>query len=113
MTEAEIGDLIRMNVIWVLAALLVLVFILKAVRIVPQSEKYVVERLGRLRSVLGPGINLIVPFLDVVKHKVSVLERQLPECGSGCDHQRQCSGADRHFGVLPHSSPGKDGLPYP
>lgn len=78
MTEAEIGDLIRMNVIWVLAALLVLVFILKAVRIVPQSEKYVVERLGRLRSVLGPGINLIVPFLDVVKHKVSVLERQLP-----------------------------------
>lgn len=78
MTEAEIGDLIRMNVIWVLAVLLVLVFILKAVRIVPQSEKYVVERLGRLRSVLGPGINLIVPFLDVVKHKVSVLERQLP-----------------------------------
>ena len=47
-------------------------------RIVPQSEKYVVERFGRLHSVLGPGINFIVPFLDVVRHKVSVLERQLP-----------------------------------
>ncbi|TFL20308.1 SPFH/Band 7/PHB domain protein [Jannaschia formosa] len=48
------------------------------VRIVPQSEKYVVERFGRLKSVLGPGINLIVPFLDRVAHKVSILERQLP-----------------------------------
>ena len=48
------------------------------VRIVPQSEKYVVERFGRLRAVLGPGINLIIPFLDRVAHKISVLERQLP-----------------------------------
>ncbi|HRM74494.1 MAG TPA: stomatin-like protein, partial [Paracoccus sp. (in: a-proteobacteria)] len=40
--------------------------------------KYVVERFGRLRAVLGPGINFIVPFLDRVAHKISVLERQLP-----------------------------------
>jgi regulator of protease activity HflC (stomatin/prohibitin superfamily) len=38
----------------------------------------VVERFGRLRSVLGPGINFVVPFLDRIAHKVSVLERQLP-----------------------------------
>jgi regulator of protease activity HflC (stomatin/prohibitin superfamily) len=50
-----------------------------AVRIVPQSEKHVVERFGRLKSVLGPGINFIVPFLDRIAHKVSILERQLPE----------------------------------
>lgn len=49
-----------------------------AIRIVPQSEKHVVERFGRLKSVLGPGINFIVPFLDKVAHKVSILERQLP-----------------------------------
>src|SRR5690606_40916666 len=36
------------------------------------------ERFGRLRSVLGPGINFVVPFLDRIAHKVSVLERQLP-----------------------------------
>ncbi|MEM6711273.1 MAG: SPFH domain-containing protein [Pseudomonadota bacterium] len=48
------------------------------VRIVPQSEKFVVERFGRLRSVLGPGINIIVPFIDTVAHQVSILERQLP-----------------------------------
>ena len=37
-----------------------------------------VERFGRLQAVLGPGINFIIPFLDRVRHKVSILERQLP-----------------------------------
>jgi regulator of protease activity HflC (stomatin/prohibitin superfamily) len=31
-----------------------------------------------LRSVLGPGINIIVPFIDRIAHKISILERQLP-----------------------------------
>ena len=61
-----------------LAAFIILCLFL-AVRIVPQSEKHVVERFGRLKSVLGPGINFIVPFLDKVAHRVSILERQLPE----------------------------------
>ncbi|MEP6017509.1 MAG: SPFH domain-containing protein [Paracoccaceae bacterium] len=56
----------------------VLLCLLLGVRIVPQSEQHVVERFGRLRSVLGPGINFIVPFLDRVRHRVSILERQLP-----------------------------------
>lgn len=68
--------------IQVIALLIIAIFIfvtvLLAVRIVPQSEKYVVERLGRLRAVLGPGVNFIMPWLDRVKHKVSILERQLP-----------------------------------
>ncbi len=62
----------------ILIALFLIVSVLLGVRIVPQSEKYVVERFGRLQKVLGPGINVIVPFLDTVAHKVSVLERQLP-----------------------------------
>lgn len=64
--------------VYLAIALFIIIAIFKAVRIVPQSEKYVVERFGRLRSVLGPGINFLVPFLDRVAHKVSVLERQLP-----------------------------------
>ncbi|TCP60075.1 SPFH domain-containing protein [Rhodovulum bhavnagarense] len=64
-------------VIW-LIAVFIIVSVAMGVRIVPQSEKHVVERFGRLRAVLGPGINLIVPFLDRVAHKVSILERQLP-----------------------------------
>ena len=61
-----------------MGALFILICLFLGVRIVPQSEKFVVERFGRLRAVLGPGINFIVPFMDVVRHKVSVLERQLP-----------------------------------
>ena len=66
------------SVVMVFIAIFIIVTILAGVRIVPQSEKHVVERFGRLRSVLGPGINFIVPFLDRIRHKVSVLERQLP-----------------------------------
>jgi regulator of protease activity HflC (stomatin/prohibitin superfamily) len=66
------------NAVYLIIALFIVVALFKGIRIVPQSEKYVVERLGRLRSVLGPGINFVVPFLDTVAHKVSVLERQLP-----------------------------------
>lgn len=59
-------------------AAFVIITIFKAVQIVPQSQKYVVERFGRLRAVLGPGINFVLPYIDVIAHKVSILERQLP-----------------------------------
>ena len=66
------------NILWIMIALIVIVAISLGVRIVPQSEKHVVERFGRLKSVLGPGLNLIVPFLDTVAYRISILERQLP-----------------------------------
>ncbi|WP_438975084.1 SPFH domain-containing protein [Roseicyclus sp.] len=66
------------NIVVVLFALFIILCIFLAIRIVPQSEQHVVERFGRLKSVLGPGINFIVPFLDKVAHRVSILERQLP-----------------------------------
>ena len=70
--------LLENNLAWLLLALLVVILILKSVKIVPQSEQHVIERFGRLRAVLGPGINMIVPFIDSVAHKISILERQLP-----------------------------------
>ena len=66
------------NIVLLLLAAFLVLTVFRGVKIVPQSEKYVVERFGRLQSVLGPGINFIVPFLDRVRHKVSILERQLP-----------------------------------
>jgi regulator of protease activity HflC (stomatin/prohibitin superfamily) len=73
-----IEEFLGANAVLVALAVLIVLSILLGVRIVPQSEKYVVERFGRLRSVLGPGLNFIVPFLDRVAHRISVLERQLP-----------------------------------
>lgn len=66
------------SIVFLLLAAFIIICIFLGVRIVPQSEKHVVERFGRLRAVLGPGINFIVPFLDKVRHKISILERQLP-----------------------------------
>ena len=76
--EEIILDLLQSNLGWLLLAAVLIIVVLKAVKIVPQSEQHVVERFGRLRSVLGPGINLIVPFFDKIAHQISILERQLP-----------------------------------
>ncbi len=78
MPEDVIMDALSSNLIYILLALLLIVVIFKSIKIVPQSEQHVVERFGRLHSVLGPGINMIVPFLDKIAHKISILERQLP-----------------------------------
>lgn len=52
---------------WILAGVIVIlavVIISAGVKVVPQSETRVVERLGRFHSVLPPGINFIIPFID-------------------------------------------------
>lgn len=78
MSDNLLTDLLGQNAVFLALAIFIILCIFLGVRIVSQSEKHVVERFGRLRAVLGPGINFIVPFLDRVAHKVSVLERQLP-----------------------------------
>jgi len=78
MTEDDLFALLSGSLPYLLGALLLILVVFKGIRIVSQSEKHVVERFGRLHSVLGPGINFVVPFLDVIAHKISILERQLP-----------------------------------
>ncbi|MCC5973788.1 MAG: SPFH/Band 7/PHB domain protein [Rubellimicrobium sp.] len=73
-----LDEFLGTNLVLVLLALLIIVTVSSAVRIVPQSDKFVMERFGKLRAVLGPGINLTIPFLDRVAHRISILERQLP-----------------------------------
>jgi regulator of protease activity HflC (stomatin/prohibitin superfamily) len=53
---------------------LVVVFVIKAVRIVPQQHAWVVERLGKFHATLGPGLNIVIPFIDRVAYKHSLKE---------------------------------------
>jgi regulator of protease activity HflC (stomatin/prohibitin superfamily) len=46
-----------------------LIVIAKGVRVVPQQHAWVIERLGRFYSVLAPGLNLVIPFIDRVAYK--------------------------------------------
>jgi len=59
---------------WVGVLAMVGVFLLEGVRIVPQQNAYVVERLGRFHAILEPGLNLILPFLDRVAYRHSLKE---------------------------------------
>jgi len=51
--------------------ILILVTIALGVRIVPQGSKSVVQRLGKYHKTLGPGLNIIVPYIDSVAHRVT------------------------------------------
>ena len=57
---------------------LVLVVLKLGVKIVPQSENWLVERLGKFNRKLEAGLHLIIPFFESVRFKVPIQERQLP-----------------------------------
>ena len=54
--------------------LLVVVLIWEGVRVVPQQNAWVVERLGKFHAILEPGLNIIVPFFDSVAYRHSLKE---------------------------------------
>ncbi|EHK87536.1 SPFH domain, Band 7 family protein [Saccharomonospora azurea SZMC 14600] len=56
-------------------ALFVIITIAKALMVVPQAQSAVIERLGRFRTVAGPGLNFLVPFLDKVRARVDLREQ--------------------------------------
>jgi len=57
----------------------VILTIYLGIKIVPQSNEYVIERFGKYSRTLTAGLSIIIPYLDKVAHKVSILERQLKE----------------------------------
>ena len=59
----------------VAAGIFVLSVLLRSIRVVPQAQAYIVERLGRYKRTLEPGLHLLVPFVDHVRAKVSVWEQ--------------------------------------
>ncbi|OPF64594.1 SPFH domain-containing protein [Hydrogenophaga sp. H7] len=50
------------------------IFIIRAVKVVPQQNAWVVERLGKYHASLAPGLNFLVPFIDKVAYKHSLKE---------------------------------------
>lgn len=67
-----------MEIVSVAVLILVVVFFALGIKIVPQSQNFVVERLGRYNRTLEAGLHIIVPVIEAVRHRVDILERQLP-----------------------------------
>ena len=56
---------------------LVGVTLYKGARIVPQGYEFTVERFGRYRTTLSPGLGIIIPYIDDVGQRVNMMERFL------------------------------------
>ena len=50
------------------------IFIVQSIKVVPQQNAWVVERLGKYHGTLTPGLNFLVPFIDKVAYKHSLKE---------------------------------------
>lgn len=55
--------------------IIAIVIVLYSVRVIPQSNAYVIERLGAYNRTLEKGMHFIFPFIDRVANKVSLKER--------------------------------------
>jgi regulator of protease activity HflC (stomatin/prohibitin superfamily) len=66
-----------MEVLIILAvvAVVVLITLAKTIRIVPQAQSAVVERLGRYSRTLTPGLTLVVPFIDRIRALIDLREQ--------------------------------------
>ena len=67
------GILIFLGVV----AVIVLAVVARGVRTVPQGYEWTVERFGRYRITLSPGLRLINPFIDAIGRKINVQETVL------------------------------------
>jgi regulator of protease activity HflC (stomatin/prohibitin superfamily) len=63
---------------------LVITFIIKSVTIVPQQHAWVVERLGKFHATLGPGLKIVIPFIDRIAYKHSLKEIPLDTPSQVC-----------------------------
>ena len=60
-----------------LLAILAIVFFSAGVKVVPQGQQWTVERFGRYTQTLEPGLGLIIPFIDRIGFKLSMMESVL------------------------------------
>jgi regulator of protease activity HflC (stomatin/prohibitin superfamily) len=69
-------------VIAAVVALLVIITVLRSVRIIPQARARNVERFGRYRKTLEPGMNFIIPGIDRVKKEIDLREQVVSFMGA-------------------------------
>lgn len=60
-----------------LLAVLAVVFISAGIKVVPQGQQWTIERFGRYTRTLEPGLGLIIPFIDRIGFKLSMMESVL------------------------------------
>ena len=68
----------------IILAVIAIIFVVRTLKIVPQQNAWVVERLGKFDRTLTPGLNMLVPFVDRVAYKHSLKEVPLDVPSQDC-----------------------------
>jgi regulator of protease activity HflC (stomatin/prohibitin superfamily) len=63
-----------MDIVAYILLLIAIVFVIRSLKVVPQQNAWVVERLGKYHATLTPGLSLLMPFVDNVAYKHSLKE---------------------------------------
>ncbi|MBP3708250.1 MAG: SPFH/Band 7/PHB domain protein [Clostridia bacterium] len=66
-----------MEIFFIILLVLVLIVAYKTIKVVKQSEVYVIERLGKFHKVADAGLTIIVPFIDHVRSVVSLKQQTM------------------------------------
>lgn len=61
--------MISFGTLSLLVFILAAVFVAKTIQVVPQQHAWVVERIGKYHATLGPGLNIVIPFIDRIAYK--------------------------------------------
>ncbi len=80
------------------------IFIAQSIKVVPQQNAWVKERLGKYAGTLTPGLNFLLPFIDRVAYKHSLKEIPLDVPSQVCitrDNVEIFDGIARAFGAKP------------
>jgi regulator of protease activity HflC (stomatin/prohibitin superfamily) len=69
--------MLGVDIFWLAVALFCVLIVWKGVKIVPQQQAWIVERLGKFDRNLEPGLRILVPFIERVAYKHSLKEDAL------------------------------------
>jgi regulator of protease activity HflC (stomatin/prohibitin superfamily) len=94
------------------AALLLLALVVSAVRIVPEYERGVILRLGRVIGTKGPGLFFIIPIVDRMK-RVNLQTVTMVHTAPGRNHQGQRDSESECRDVLQRRGAGEGGDRHP
>ena len=64
-----------MKIVLLLILLLLIILLFRNIRIVPQEHAYVIERLGKFKTVWYAGLHVKIPFIDNIVNKISLKEQ--------------------------------------
>ena len=62
------------NFTYLTIAFIIFLTVIRGVKLVPQQQAWIVERLGRFQITLKAGLNFIIPFIDSIAYKHSLKE---------------------------------------